>query len=282
MAGTPGIAAKVFAALAGAGVNVRAIAQGSSERNISVVIDEQPDHPRACGRARRPSTCRRTRVSIGVVGPGVVGATLLEQMWSQVPRLLARLQPRPARARHDDVAADAAGRSGRDRQPRGRPTSPAAPPVDLAAFEEHVNAEHIPHAVIIDCSASADVARALSALAGGRHSRRHAQQARQQRSAGAVRRSIHAAGAAAGAHYLYEATVGAGLPIIQTLRDLRETGDEIRAGGGHLLRHAGLSVQRLGRHAAVLRRSCATPRPRATPSPTRATTCPAPTWPASW
>jgi len=33
---------------------------------------------------------------------------------------------------------------------------------------------------------------------------------------------------AAGAHYLYEATVGAGLPVIQTLRDLRETGDEIR------------------------------------------------------
>jgi aspartokinase/homoserine dehydrogenase 1 len=32
----------------------------------------------------------------------------------------------------------------------------------------------------------------------------------------------------AGSHYLYEATVGAGLPVIQTLRDLRETGDEIR------------------------------------------------------
>jgi aspartokinase/homoserine dehydrogenase 1 len=31
-----------------------------------------------------------------------------------------------------------------------------------------------------------------------------------------------------GAHYLYEATVGAGLPIIQTLRDLRDTGDEIQ------------------------------------------------------
>ena len=34
--------------------------------------------------------------------------------------------------------------------------------------------------------------------------------------------------ASAGSHYLYEATVGAGLPIIVTLRDLRETGDEIR------------------------------------------------------
>ncbi len=31
-----------------------------------------------------------------------------------------------------------------------------------------------------------------------------------------------------GTHYLYEATVGAGLPVIQTLRDLRETGDEIQ------------------------------------------------------
>ncbi len=40
--------------------------------------------------------------------------------------------------------------------------------------------------------------------------------------------SIHAARRGSGAHYLYEATVGAGLPIMQTLRDLRETGDEIR------------------------------------------------------
>ena len=39
MAGTPGVAAKVFGALGTAGVNVRAIAQGASERNISVVID---------------------------------------------------------------------------------------------------------------------------------------------------------------------------------------------------------------------------------------------------
>ena len=39
MAGTPGVAAKVFNALGGSGVNVRAIAQGASERNISVVIE---------------------------------------------------------------------------------------------------------------------------------------------------------------------------------------------------------------------------------------------------
>jgi bifunctional aspartokinase / homoserine dehydrogenase 1 len=39
--------------------------------------------------------------------------------------------------------------------------------------------------------------------------------------------SLQDARRAAGAHYLYEATVGAGLPVIQTLRDLRETGDDI-------------------------------------------------------
>ncbi len=40
-------------------------------------------------------------------------------------------------------------------------------------------------------------------------------------------RSLQEAKRAAGTHYLYEATVGAGLPVIQTLRDLRETGDDI-------------------------------------------------------
>ena len=40
-------------------------------------------------------------------------------------------------------------------------------------------------------------------------------------------RACQRAGRETGTHYLYEATVGAGLPIIQTLRDLRETGDEI-------------------------------------------------------
>ena len=88
MAGTPGIAAKVFAALAGAGVNVRAIAQGSSERNISVVIDDK-QITRALRTVHAAFYLSPHTVSIGVVGPGVVGRTLLEQMWSQVPRLLA-------------------------------------------------------------------------------------------------------------------------------------------------------------------------------------------------
>ena len=51
-------------------------------------------------------------------------------------------------------------------------------------------------------------------------------------------RALKEAARAAGTHYLYEATVGAGLPVIQTLRDLRETGDDITHDRGHLLRYA--------------------------------------------
>ena len=60
MAGTPGIAAKLFNALGASGVNVRAIAQGASERNISVVIDATRRRAHS-GRSTRASTCRRTR-----------------------------------------------------------------------------------------------------------------------------------------------------------------------------------------------------------------------------
>ncbi len=80
--------------------------------------------------------------------------------------------------------------------------------------------------MIIDCTASAGGRGALPRLARGRHPRRHAEQEGQQRPA-RVLRSLEQARRASGAHYLYEATVGAGLPVIQTLRDLRETGDEI-------------------------------------------------------
>jgi aspartokinase/homoserine dehydrogenase 1 len=41
MRGTPGVAATVFGALGGAGINVIAISQGSSERNISLVVTER-------------------------------------------------------------------------------------------------------------------------------------------------------------------------------------------------------------------------------------------------
>jgi bifunctional aspartokinase / homoserine dehydrogenase 1 len=98
---------------------------------------------------------------------------------------------------------------------------------DLARFESHVNTDRLPHAVIIDCSASADVASAYPRwLAAGIH----VVTPNKKANSGALSlySALKDARRQGGSHYLYEATVGAGLPIIQTLRDLRETGDEIR------------------------------------------------------
>jgi len=102
----------------------------------------------------------------------------------------------------------------------------AGEPLDLEKFAHHVQADYIPHTVIIDCTASAEVSKNYAAwLTRGIHIVTPNKKA----NSGTLPyyRALQEAGRASGTHYLYEATVGAGLPVIQTLRDLRETGDEI-------------------------------------------------------
>jgi aspartokinase/homoserine dehydrogenase 1 len=227
MAGTHGIAAKVFGTLAGAGVNVRAIAQGASERNISVVI-EAKNSTRALQAVHAGFYLSPHTLSIGLVGPGHVGRALLGQLASQATRLRERRQL--------DLRVRAIVGSKRMLLAPGtidpaawQPAFEAgAVPADLDAFARHVKAEHLPHAVIIDCSANAEVARRYRDwLAAGIH----VVTPNKKANSGALDYYLSLADArrAGGTHYLYEATVGAGLPVIQTTWDLRETGDEVRS-----------------------------------------------------
>jgi aspartokinase/homoserine dehydrogenase 1 len=111
--------------------------------------------------------------------------------------------------------------------PQWRESLAGADTPDLQRFVRHVDAGHIPHAVIVDCTASAAVARHYPEwLAAGIHVVTPNKQAGSADMA--FYRTLHAARRAGGSHYLYEATVGAGLPIIQTVRDLRETGDRVQ------------------------------------------------------
>jgi aspartokinase/homoserine dehydrogenase 1 len=224
MAGIPGVSAKVFNALGTSGVNVRAIAQGASERNISVVVGGK-DTTRALRAVHAGFYLSPHTLSIGVIGPGTVGRVLLDQLAAQEHRL--RELQLDLRVRGILTSRRMALADGSIELPRWREALEAgATPADLARFVENVNVDHLPHAVIIDCSASAEVAANYAAwLEAGIHivtpnKRANSGELAYYRKLQAVRR-------ASGAHYLYEATVGAGLPVIQTLRDLRDTGDTV-------------------------------------------------------
>jgi aspartokinase/homoserine dehydrogenase 1 len=228
MAGSHGVAAKVFGALGSAAVSVRAIAQGASERNISVVIDGK-QASRALRAVHAGFYLSPHTVSIGLIGPGVVGGVLLDQLSSQIPRLSRDLKL-DLRVRGIMTSKQMLLANGEVKLDKWRETLKSGAGVeaaDLTKFAQHVHADHLPHAIIIDCSSSEEVAaRYPEWLAAGIHIVTPNKKANSADSAFYAR--LHEARRQGGAHYLYEATVGAGLPIIQTLRDLRETGDEIR------------------------------------------------------
>jgi len=225
MAGHPGVAAQLFTGLARAEVNVRAIAQGGSERNISVAIRES-DSTRALRAVHAGFWLSPQTISIGLIGAGNVGAALLDQLAAAHGRLHAqnRLDLR-LRA----IAGTSRMRLAERRidWSRWRDDDQAvATDVDLAAFTAHVHAPQLPHAMIIDCSASAEVAAQYPAwLAAGIHV------VTPNKQAGSAPLAQYRAvrEAARHGHWRYEATVGAGLPVISTLRDLIDTGDEVLA-----------------------------------------------------
>jgi len=226
MAGQPGVAARLFESLGRAQVNILAIAQGSSERNISVAVDSR--HATKALRAAHAGFWLSPQTfSVGVIGPGNVGAALLDQLQATQVQLLGRanvdLRLRAVASR-TRMVLDERGLKGDWRAALSGPAQPS----DLEAFTEHLLSAHLPHALIIDCSGSADVAdRYAGWLAAGIH----VVTPNKQAGAGPLERyhAIREAAAGSGARFRYEATVGAGLPVITTLRDLVDTGDEVLA-----------------------------------------------------
>ncbi len=243
MVRTPGVAGRFFGALGRAGINVRAIAQGASERNISVVVAAE-DTARALRAVHAGFYLSEQTLSVGIVGPGHVGAELLRQFAAQAESLRAnfRIQLRVRAVANSrkmllaerDVGAgwaDALRADGTD--------------MDLDAFTRHVQAEHLPHAVILDCSASEDVAkRYVGWLERGIHV--ITPNKKGNTASLEIYRRLRELGGRVSTQYLYEATVGAGLPVINTLRDLLETGDRIHRIEGVLSGSLSFLLHRFG------------------------------------
>ncbi len=227
MAGTPGVAGKFFGTLGRAGINVRAIAQGSSERNISAVIDSD-ESTRALRAAHSGFYLSSKTISIGLIGPGTVGAALLRQIDKQREKI--------ERDFNLDLRVRAIVRSGKmmlgerriDLSRWADKFDANAVDTDLEQLEQHVNPEHLPHAAIIDCTANEYVSSQYSKwLSRGIHVITPNKKAFS--GSYADYQALQAAADEGSSHYFYETTVGAALPIISTLCDLIHTGDEVRS-----------------------------------------------------
>ena len=161
-----------------------------------------------------------------MIGPGLVGTALLDQLASQVDRLKNEvhldLRLRAVMSSKKMFLTDNALEFARWREWESNST-----PVDIERFEEHVHADHLPHAVIVDCTSSDEIAQKYPRwLASGIHIVTPNKKANS--ASAEFYRHLRQAQRDGGSHFLYEATVGAGLPVIQTLRDLRETGDDVK------------------------------------------------------
>lgn len=227
MSGEVGISGTFFGALGKAHVNVRAIAQGSSERNISAVIKEE-DARKALRALHTGFFLSSQALSVGLFGPGNIGATLLEQLASEVERL------------HHDFGVDIRVRAiatskrmlldeqGIELKNWRERFDKEAVELDVKQMVKHVSASYFPHAVLIDCTSSEQlplhyvgwIERGIHIITPNK---------RAGSAAYPEYKKLMDAGRKYGKHFLYETTVGAGLPVIGTLKDLIQTGDRVKS-----------------------------------------------------
>jgi aspartokinase/homoserine dehydrogenase 1 len=224
MKGRPGVSGKVFGALGRHNVNISAIAQGASERNISCVIDAN-QQVRALNVIHQAFFEKRRRLALAVIGVGNIGSALLRQLHQQRSYLLTK---------GFDVAVVGLADSKRFvvngdgiNLAHWRETLRASRRrMSPDAFAQAIRTLELTNAALVDCTADDSIVDAYPAfidadlhivtpnkranvLPWQRYEALKALLERRQK------------------YFLYETNVGAGLPVMSTLRDLIASGDEI-------------------------------------------------------
>ena len=223
---TPGIAGKLFGTLGRNGINVIACAQGASETNISFVVD---------GGSLRKSLnvihdsfflSEYQVLNLFICGIGTVGGSLVEQIHGQQERL------RQERGLNLKVVGIANGhkalfcRSGIDldnfRQELEEKGMPSSPQV----LHDEIIGMNIFNSVFVDCTASEDIAGLYKDFLSHNISVVAANKVAASSEYDIYAELKHIA-RQRGVKFLFETNVGAGLPVINTINDLINSGDKI-------------------------------------------------------
>ena len=223
----PNVAGKFLNAIGEAGISVRAVAQGASSRSISCVVDADQTAT-AVRTVHGAFNLSHTVISVLLLGKGVVGSSLIKQI-DQQNKALDR--------EHDvQVRLVGIGSSGGVLfDPEGIPTDKAIElqrqaieekkaVADVAALLEKLS--RLPNPVLVDCSAAPGMeklyrlafAHSVNVVSANKQPLALPQAARDELLA-VARKHFRA--------YNYETTVGAALPVIETLKNLVRTGDHV-------------------------------------------------------
>ncbi len=223
---TVGVSGKLFYALGRNGINVRAIAQGSSEYNISVVLNEN-DLSKALNAVHDAFFYHlKKTIHVFSVGVGNIGATFLKQLEKQKDFL----------AENNDIEIKLVGLSDSKKMifdEKGilltawRNALNHSPlEANLDEFMQEMKRLNLPNCVFVDNTASSIVPKYykqifehnISVVTCNKIANSSSYQEYYELKQTARKYGID---------FLYETNVGAGLPIISVLKDLRMSGDQI-------------------------------------------------------
>jgi aspartokinase/homoserine dehydrogenase 1 len=222
----PGISGKLFGVLGRNGINVRAIAQGSSERNISAVISTIDVKKAVNVLHEEFFEATYKQLNLFITGTGNVGKRLIQQLKQQQDFLFEqlRLQVRVAgvaNSRHMLVNEEGIDLA------RWQELLDQGAPMSLANFEETIHSKNLRNSVFIDMTANKEVGSSYERLL--------------EKSVAVVAcnkiacsspyayyRKLKDLSKEFNAAFYFETNVGAGLPVIGTLNDLLRSGDKIR------------------------------------------------------
>jgi bifunctional aspartokinase / homoserine dehydrogenase 1 len=223
---TPGIAGRVFNALGRNGINITAIAQGSSERNISFVVNRK-DERKAMNTLHDAFFLSGVKsVNLFLVGVGLIGSRLLEMLAEQAEVLFADYQIEvnlKGLANSRKMALSEESILLADWEQR---LEDEGDPMELSAFVDRMIQLNLPNSIFIDCTASADIqqvyrdilARSISIVTPNKKANSSSQQLFDQLNELA---DLH------NCAYRYETNVGAGLPLVTTMHEMVTTGDYV-------------------------------------------------------
>ena len=222
----PGIAGRLFQALGKNGVNVVAIAQGSSELNISVVV-AAINEAKAMNALHEAFFLSDTKeLHLFMVGVGLIGKTLIQQIQEQAAFL------KEQRSLEVKVVGIANSKKmlfsahGIDLENWKELLENKGKPMKLADYVATMKTMNLSNSIFVDNTANEDVTRFYESILEGSISISTPNKIATSSSYLQYQR-LKKIAAKRGVQFAYETNVGAGLPVISTLNDLLLSGDRI-------------------------------------------------------